>query len=480
VDSTISQAIAKNTFWLFSGQIIGRLLRAAIVIYAARVLGAVSWGAFSYALSLAALLTIFSDFGINALLTREGVRSPELRRKYLATALALKIIMLSLLSGAALLLTQKVAQLEEAVELMPVMILVFVFDSLRDLGAAMARALEKMHLEAGANILTNLAIALLGLIFLTYSKTALSLTWGYALGTGFGLLAIVYLLREYFEGLAGNFDQVLAKKIIATAWPFGFLGLMGVVMVNTDVLMLGWLTSAQQTGLYSAAQKPIQLLYLVPTLIAAAFFPTFTKLAKQASGLKPVLETGLATVYLIALPLAAGGVILSAPIIRLLYGDAYLEAAPAFTILAATLAIVFPATMLANALFAQERQKNLISYASLGILGNVFFNTLLIPLWGVAGAALATLINQILINIYLWRQFKKINPFSILPRLKKIALATVLMSVIIILLKYYSINIIITIMVGMVAYLTTLILLKEPSLRLFRELIISRSDNNSA
>ncbi|MEK7590294.1 MAG: oligosaccharide flippase family protein, partial [Patescibacteria group bacterium] len=69
-NQTISQTIAKNTFWLFSGQMIGRLLRAAIVIYAARVLGAASWGAFSYALGIAAFLTIFSDIGINALITK--------------------------------------------------------------------------------------------------------------------------------------------------------------------------------------------------------------------------------------------------------------------------------------------------------------------------------------------------------------------------------------------------------------------------
>ena len=78
-NQTISQTIAKNTFWLFSGQMIGRLLRAAIVIYAARVLGAASWGAFSYALGIAAFLTIFSDIGINALITKQTARDPSLK-----------------------------------------------------------------------------------------------------------------------------------------------------------------------------------------------------------------------------------------------------------------------------------------------------------------------------------------------------------------------------------------------------------------
>jgi O-antigen/teichoic acid export membrane protein len=65
-NTSTHQTILKNTTWLFSGQIIGRLLRATIVIYAARVLGANNWGAFSYALGIAAFLTVFTDIGVNA------------------------------------------------------------------------------------------------------------------------------------------------------------------------------------------------------------------------------------------------------------------------------------------------------------------------------------------------------------------------------------------------------------------------------
>src|SRR3990167_8043473 len=113
MDQSIGRKIAKNAAWLFGGQIAGRLLRAVIIIYAARILGAASWGAFSYALSLAAFLTIFSDFGVNALLTREGVKSPELRNKYLATALALKTSVLIVLMALVTLFADYLTRSEE-------------------------------------------------------------------------------------------------------------------------------------------------------------------------------------------------------------------------------------------------------------------------------------------------------------------------------------------------------------------------------
>src|SRR3989344_4200718 len=87
---TVDQTIAHQPLWIFAGQMISRLLRAAIVIYAARVLGASSWGAFSYAIGIAAFLTIFSDIGINALITKEASRNPELKNRYLSTAFFLK------------------------------------------------------------------------------------------------------------------------------------------------------------------------------------------------------------------------------------------------------------------------------------------------------------------------------------------------------------------------------------------------------
>ena len=71
-NTSTRQTIAKNTFWLAISNIGGRLLRSIVIIYAARVLGANGWGVFSYAISLATFLTIFIDFGINAILIKES------------------------------------------------------------------------------------------------------------------------------------------------------------------------------------------------------------------------------------------------------------------------------------------------------------------------------------------------------------------------------------------------------------------------
>ena len=96
-----------------------------------------------------------------------------------------------------------------------------------------------------------------------------------------------------------------------------------------------------------------------------------------------------------------------------------LPATAAFMILLATLAVDFPAVILANAIFAHDRQRVLVAYAAIGGFSNVALNLLLIPPFGIAGCAAATLLCQIASNAYLWGRMKKINRFSVLPHLRK-------------------------------------------------------------
>ncbi len=274
------QTIAKNTTWLFIGQIGSRALRAIIVIYAARVLGAAGWGVFSYAIGIAAFLTIFSDIGINALITKETAREPELKSRYLSTAFFIKLILLIICAAAVLGFFPATTTIPEALPLMPMLLLVFAFDTLRDLGSALSRALEKMEIEAGVSIATNAAITALGIAALIKFGTITSLAWAYAIGSGLGCLGIFCILRRHFTHLLSHFTKSLIGPIFKTAWPFGLLGIMGAIMTNTDIVMLGWLRTPIEVGYYSAAQKLILLAYVFPALLASASFPALSRFAK--------------------------------------------------------------------------------------------------------------------------------------------------------------------------------------------------------
>lgn len=419
-NTTAEQTVAKNTVWLFLGQILSRLFRAAIVIYGARILGAESWGAFSYALGIATFLTIFSDIGINTLITREGSRQPELRNRYLAAAFFTKLTLLTVLFIAVIIFFPYLSRIPEATMLMPILIFVFIFDTLRDLGSALSRALERMEIEASIQTFTNFAIMALGFTLLYREPASRSLSLAYALGSGLGLGLILFTLRAYFREIFRNFEGRLVAPIIRDAWPFGLLSLTGIIMLNTDIIMLGWLESAAEVGYYSAAQKLIQLLYVFPTLVAVSLLPSLSKMIKTApEAAKSNLEKTTALVLLLAFPIVLAGIILANPLIKFFFGAEYLPSVITFQILLFTVLIVYPSSILGHAIFAYGQQKQFIAFTATAAIGNVIFNFLLIPPLGIAGAALGTIITQLTANFLIWRKMKKLNNLAVWPQIKR-------------------------------------------------------------
>jgi len=463
-NQTVRQTIVKNTFWISASNIIGRLLRAAIIIYAARILGATSWGAFSYALSLASFLTIFSDIGITALITREGSRSPELRNKYLATGMFVKIFLLVILGTAFYMVVPFINQNAEVLSLIPVVILLTAFDGLRDLSNSLARASEKFEIETGVNIFTNIAILALGFLALYYVPTSKALAIGYTLGSGFGFVAIVYSLRQYFSNLFQNISFGLIKPIITQAWPFGLMGLMGALMINTDVIMVGFFRSIEEVGYYSAALRPIQLLYLVPGLIAVPLFPLLSRIYEDRARFVSILKRSIRLVTVVALPLTAGGILLGPKIIDLFYGQEYALASSSFQILSITFLITFPSILIGNAIYATNRQKILVIFSIIGMGGNILLDFIFIPKYGIVGSAWATVFVQIISNGYAWYSMRDYVNLAFVSELLPSLLATFVMSVIILFLNIYSISVVATILFGVITYFVVLILLREKSL----------------
>ncbi len=184
-NTTAGQTIVKNTFWLMAGEIVGRLIRAGIVIYSARVLGAGEYGIFSYAISVAAFITVFSDIGLSAVLTRETSKSPELRSKYLANSFFLKVILIALNILFVLFVVPLISKLSGVQQLLPLVSVMIIFESLREFGFGFNRALEKMEREAYVKVILNLSIAVLGFIAIFTHPSAYTLLISYFLGALF-------------------------------------------------------------------------------------------------------------------------------------------------------------------------------------------------------------------------------------------------------------------------------------------------------
>ena len=147
------------------------------------------------------------------------------------------------------------------------------------------------------------------------------------------------------------------RQIVKDAWPLSLAAIFGMLLVNTDTVMIGWFKDAEHVGYYSAAQKPIALLYILPTLIVGGFFPALARFAKDsAEKFREVFEKALGLIISVAFPIAVGIMLTSTEIVTFVYGPDYAPAASAFRILAFTLLTAFPVSILIHGVFAYNKQ----------------------------------------------------------------------------------------------------------------------------
>ncbi len=454
----------KNTAWLGLGEAGGRFLRIILIFYSARVMSVAEWGLSSYVLSWAVLFTIMTDIGLGSIVTRELVNDRERHARYVSTFFFLKIFLIAIASAAIVFLVPLVSALPLSRSISISLAFLVLFDSLRIMASVVNKSRETMHLEALMSIVTQTVILVIGFLILKRMPSAEGLNIAYAIGSAIGTLCGFYLIRDHLPGILTSFEHPLAVRLVKDALPIAIVGLMGSLMLNTDIIMLGWMRTAEEIAYYSAAQKIIFTLYVLPTLAATSIFPSMVRLVGDAAGFKAIFEKSARAMLLAAMPITAGGLVLGPQLMTLFYGKAYLPAAAPFAILLLTVPVVFAANIVNNALIVQNKQGYFTAYAMIGFFMNIALNFALIPFLGISGAALATLVTETAASAYIWMKLNRLNGFSLPRGLGKGLAATGAMALVAWTMTIFGSYVLVTIAVSVVAYALMLKLLKDPLL----------------
>jgi O-antigen/teichoic acid export membrane protein len=252
-------------------------------------------------------------------------------------------------------------------------------------------------------------LAALGLAqsILGITGTALVVLLGFGLHGLFVLLLALNLVNLALVAAAmrgqwvrgGALDAGLSERMRWYGAVMGLIALLGaVVWERSEVFFLGRWTTAAEVGFYSLAYTvALHLRRLLTTAFGEVLFPVFARW--QGMGDEARIAAGFvaATRYLamLACPLAVGGLLFAEPAIRLLFGPAYVPAAPVLAILLVAAGAVALAQPAAAILVNKERFRFLTgSFAALAA-ANVTLDVLLIPAGAAVGAALANTTTQL-------------------------------------------------------------------------------------
>ena len=459
---TLGQTVVKNIFWLSISLVFSRLIRLAVILYAARVLDVAGYGIFSFALAVAGFASIFAELGVSSLFVREVAKDPSLRSKYISTTFSLKLGLMVMVALVIALAGPLITPIPEAKGLITLIALFFLFDGLRDFGFSLIRGLEKMEVEAGLSLLTNLVFGVVVLGLLLNHPTPYYLTIGYVVGSAFGLLATIWALRGQLSKIRLEYSWGWIKKIAAEAWPLALYGFFLVLLSYWNTLMLGWLSTPHELGLYAAAQKPVQFLEVLPAIFAGSMLPALSRLVDHdANKFRSIMGQSLAITMGIALPLVVGGILMGDRVITLMYGQNYSLAGPIFVVLIIAVVSSFPFAIIQSAILAGNLQKQLLRPIALGTIINLTLNFWLIPHLGALGAGLTTMVVQVVVYSLLYYQIQQRFGFQLLSHLKKIIPATIIMGLVIIGLQRLGVSFGISFLVAIAVYLGVLIVAKD-------------------
>jgi PST family polysaccharide transporter len=182
--------------------------------------------------------------------------------------------------------------------------------------------------------------------------------------------------------------------LFAEGWPLTLTAFTLVLYARIDQLMLGSMLGERQVGIYTAATRLSEGLYVVPSLLLASVLPALIGLRRD----KPEVYRARLQLLYDALVWGAFGAALlltlcAGPLIELLFGEAYRASVRVLQVHAWGLLFVFPGTATHRYLMVEGQTRVSLIMSVAGAALNLAANFYLIPLHGVLGAAWATLLS---------------------------------------------------------------------------------------
>ena len=456
------QSIFKNTSWLSISQIITSICAFLWTIIIARYLGVSEYGIVSFAISFTALMGIVMDIGISTYITREIAKHKDLVKKYVNNIFLFKLILAIILFILSVLILYLLDYSFLTILITLIFTIELIFMSMVGFLNGVFQAFEKVKYQAIGSIL-NSSLLLIGILItlgldLGIISIALSYTISYC-------IFFSYMFLEYINNFnlpKFELDLTFIKEVVIGSIPFGLTNFFYTIYFSIDIVMLSFLTGNYATGLYKSAYNIINVFTTFFVVYQAVLFPVMSKFFKESQDLIRVsYELSIKYLLLIIIPLSVGVFFYARPIVDFIYSNQYSLASTPIQILIWTVPFLFingAASILLNAI---DKEKTVTKIYIMAAIFNVCLNLILIPLYSYDGAAIATVLSEILITFLTLYHISKTNYEPDL-RLFESVLKLIICGIILaIALNYLNLSIWLTIPIGLMIYLISLFLTKS-------------------
>jgi O-antigen/teichoic acid export membrane protein len=384
-----------NTVWLFAEKAVRMLVGFTVGIYVARQLGPQKYGLLNYAISLVAIFSVIAGLGLDQIVIRELVKTPENRDKLLGTTFLLKligVIIMLLGLGTALLFTGNDRNTN-------IIILIIA-------GGYLFQIFQTIDFYFQANVLSKYVAISQTTAWLLVSAGRAFFAWqGYPLiyfawleAINMALMSVGYLFFYFIKvshPFRWHFDSKLSKALLKNSWPLLLSGAAGIIYMRIDQVMIKSMLGETENGYYAVAVRLIEIWYFIPMIICSSLFPSIIR-AKEVS--KEHYEHRLQMLFILMFWLAiciALVITFIFPYFIKYFLPQYNNSISIILIYSWNLLLVFLGVASAKWQINENLQNYTLTFSLFGVVTNIILNYILIRNLGLKGAAIATLISSL-------------------------------------------------------------------------------------
>ena len=390
--------LLKDSAVYIGGSVIVQILGFTGLIFLMQFLPVSEYGKYIYIIEFISIFAFFSDGGFTQHIIKESSQNPDKIQSIYSKAQSAQL----LISAAMLLLILSISYASNSVN-------DFYYLSVFGLSVVISACFAPMlaiFIASGRKDLIfykDLSLSVLKLIFMLagiYYQAPLA----YFIFLGFincFVLLILLLYTRYKKEFTYLFQLKLdlsgSMTFIKQGFLFTILMAANVIYSKIDIIMLEKMIGSVEVGYYSGATKFIYPFMFISGAFMTAVFPKLAKHSEEKDKFRNIQNTavyylgGIGVFLSILLYLGAD------IIFQLFFGDKYDNSIPIFKILVWFLAIVFIYGPISNSLVAKNRIKFLVYLNLFMIILNVVLNFILIPNYGARGAAMTTIVCEIMI-----------------------------------------------------------------------------------
>ena len=388
------------------------VLDGAAYVLVARYLGPVDYGFYVSFMAFAVLLDFAADVTLVDITIREMARDEHQTNVWLVSASALR----AMLAAAGVLvfaIYMVFASSRFPAEVLAsgwLAALVMPAGALR-MPLAVFRAKLRLDYELLATLVAR-GVNLVAILWLVSQGGTLFLFVLVAVASRalLGLLSWVIGWAPFKLSLSWRFfDSRVFRTLVRESLPMGISGLFFALQLRGDILVVSQMIGARAAGLYGVLATLPEYFLIIPVVITTPILPVMSRLysagdrqqfQKLYQSVFDVLMTAIVPLFVIAL-------LMPEAVIGALFGAQYVEAAPVLPLLIASIVFIWFSHVTAIATVATGLQGCFIWIQSCCLAAFAVLIAVLIPTWGILGAATGRVVATIMAPLLTYRVVSK-------------------------------------------------------------------------